>query len=248
MNRLLPLSAEVKITPSWMWTAVERTNGTANAVKDLCRFQDKDGPELLWSLSPTKPCLYKLCQPTLLRPLTDALRTTRKLRETLKRETSSTTTVPWRLTPLTSHNHATLNVRASQRLAVELLTSINTQWTWMLIANAILFHHWTEEELIPIATANAKPLASRLTSKETETTTSTTQTETLKIESLNKLRKPSAISFPKLSTDAFQAHSTTASPGTHDRLQSIMVISFNDYFLLILFNPNYSLTSSILKL
>jgi hypothetical protein len=101
--------------------------------------------------------------------------------------------------------------------------------------------------LIPIATANAKLLALKLTSIEKETTTLMTQTETLKVESLSKLRKPSAISFPKSSTDASQAHSTTASLGTHDRLQTIMVISFNDYFLLILFNPNYSLTSSILK-
>ena len=71
--------------------------------------------------------------------------------------------------------------------------------------------------LIPTAAANALPLASKLTREMKRKNALTTQTKTLKIESPDKLRKPSAISFLKWSTDASQVHSTTVFLGTHER-------------------------------
>lgn len=175
-----------------------RTSGTASARKASGTFQKRDSPELLSRPSPAIPFLSRPLPPTLLKSLTDAMRTTKKLRETSKRDRPSATPVAWNHRLGIVNNHACQSARTSTSLVRESGTTLSPIRTWLLIVNAIQSQAATEEELTLPATATALLHVLRLTSIETMTTTLMTPTETLRIRFPDRLRRPSAISSLKL--------------------------------------------------
>jgi len=91
------------------WTnsaAVDKTIGIALAMKDSEASHKKDSPELSSKHQLHRPFLYKPSTQTLLRPLIDASRTPKKLRETSTRKLPSITMVTSNPTLGMSNNHA----------------------------------------------------------------------------------------------------------------------------------------------
>jgi len=141
-----------------------------------------------------------------------------------------------------SNNHATLNSRTSKIQGVESGTSIKTLRISVLIVIAIQSLVATEVELIPIAIVTVKPHAWMLVKKNPRKNPLMIPIETLRTEFLNKLRKPSQISFQKLSTDASQAASRNVLTGKNDHIHLNKTLATSELLTFHnTFNPTYSL-------
>jgi len=207
----------------WIWTtstARVRTTGTVIAMKVSSMCPNPDTHRQSFKPSQLRPFLSRPLLPTPLRQPIHAMRTTKLPRETLPRTNSSPTMVLWHPTLMIAHNLASLLRRPSAKKDAEHGVTIKPPWILVLTANANPSHLATEVKLTPPPTATVSH-ALMLIRRSPRGTTSTTLTLILKAKSPTKLRKPSAISFLTLLTDAFQTVWSLASPlSTHEPVPS----------------------------